>query len=58
VATAVSRFGGDEFTILIGQLGQAQDLAKVARRLLEALSRPFSLEGHDVVITGSIGIAA
>lgn len=58
LATAVSRFGGDEFTILIDRVGQPQDLVKVARRLLAALSRPFPLEGHDVVITASIGIAA
>lgn len=56
--TAVSRFGGDEFTILIGQLARGGDLAKVARRLLASLSRPFSLQGHEIVITCSIGIAA
>jgi diguanylate cyclase (GGDEF)-like protein len=58
LATAISRFGGDEFTVLLTQLAQVQDLAKVARRLLEVLARPFALEGHDVVITASIGIAA
>jgi EAL domain-containing protein (putative c-di-GMP-specific phosphodiesterase class I) len=35
-----------------------QDLAKVARRILEALVRPFHLGGHEVVISGSIGITA
>ena len=58
LATAISRFGGDEFTVLLTQLAQVQDLAKVARRLLEVLARPFSLEGHEVVITASIGLAA
>jgi diguanylate cyclase (GGDEF)-like protein/PAS domain S-box-containing protein len=55
---AVSRFGGDEFTILLTDLRDVQDLAKVARRILEVLSTPFSLEGHEVVIGGSIGITA
>ena len=36
----------------------AQDLARVARRILEALARPFHLSGHEVVISGSIGITA
>jgi diguanylate cyclase (GGDEF)-like protein/PAS domain S-box-containing protein len=57
-AAAISRLGGDEFTILLSDVGDAQDLAKVARRVLDALSRPFSLEGHEIVISGSIGIAA
>ena len=55
--TAVSRFGGDEFTILIPQLHDEQALAAVARRLLDGLSQPFSLQGHEVVVGGSVGIA-
>ena len=56
--SAISRLGGDEFTILLEGLQEAQDLAKVARRILDALSRPFLLGGHEVVISGSIGITA
>jgi diguanylate cyclase (GGDEF)-like protein len=55
--TAVSRFGGDEFTILVSGIDHARDLARVARRLLLALSQPFTLEGHDIVIAASIGVA-
>jgi diguanylate cyclase (GGDEF)-like protein/PAS domain S-box-containing protein len=55
---AISRLGGDEFTILLSEIRDVQDLAKVARRVLEALGRPFHLGGHDVVIGGSIGITA
>jgi diguanylate cyclase (GGDEF)-like protein/PAS domain S-box-containing protein len=55
---AISRLGGDEFTILLPALIDVQDLAKVARRILEALVRPFHLGGHEVVISGSIGITA
>ncbi len=55
---AVSRLGGDEFTILLADVKDVQDLAKVARRILDALSAPFLLEGHEVVISGSIGITA
>ncbi len=55
---AISRLGGDEFTVLLTEVADARDLAKVARRLLEQLQRPFVLGGHEVVITGSVGIAA
>ena len=55
---AISRLGGDEFTVLLTEVEDPGGLAKVARRLLEVLRRPFSLGGHEVVITGSIGIAA
>lgn len=55
---AISRLGGDEFTVLLTEVPDPGDLAKVARRLLEVLHRPFALGGHEVVITGSIGIAA
>jgi len=55
---AISRLGGDEFTVLLTEVADVRDLAKVARRLLEVLQQPFSLGGHEVVITGSIGIAA
>jgi diguanylate cyclase (GGDEF)-like protein len=55
---AISRLGGDEFTVLATGVADVRDLAKVARRLLEVLQRPFFLGGHEVVITGSVGIAA
>ncbi len=55
--SAISRFGGDEFTILIPNVRDEQDLAMVARRLLDSLRRPFLLEGHEVVVAGSLGIS-
>jgi EAL domain-containing protein (putative c-di-GMP-specific phosphodiesterase class I) len=55
--TTVARIGGDEFTILLAEITHVQDAPKVARRILEALSLPFMLEGHEVFITVSIGIA-
>jgi diguanylate cyclase (GGDEF)-like protein len=58
VPPAISRLGGDEFTVLAGGVADVRDLAKVARRLLEVLQRPFFLAGHEVVITASVGIAA
>jgi diguanylate cyclase (GGDEF)-like protein/PAS domain S-box-containing protein len=52
----LSRPGGDEFLVLLHNLGEAQDAAKVARRLLEELSAPWDLDGREVFLTASIGI--
>jgi diguanylate cyclase (GGDEF)-like protein len=53
----VARMGGNEFTVLLTELAQGQDAAKVAQRILGALARPFTLEGQEVFISASIGIA-
>ena len=55
---SVSRLGGDEFTVVVTGIEDVQDLAKVARRILTTVTRPFELAGHEVAISGSIGIAA
>ena len=54
---AVSRLGGDEFTILLSSISQPEDAAEVARRILDSLPSPVSIDGHKVSTTGSIGIA-
>jgi diguanylate cyclase (GGDEF)-like protein len=56
LGSAVSRLGGDEFTVLLTDVHDVTGLAKVARRILKSLESPFSLEDHEVVISGSIGI--
>tara|TARA_B110000503_G_scaffold11168_1_gene15161 strand:+ start:2373 stop:4691 length:2319 start_codon:yes stop_codon:yes gene_type:complete len=53
----VSRLGGDEFTVVLNQLDTADSAGMVAQRLLDVLSRPVTIEGHDIVVTPSIGIA-
>jgi diguanylate cyclase (GGDEF)-like protein len=58
LATAISRLGGDEFTILVDGIEDPQQLSLVAARILELLARPFDLGGHEVVVGASIGIAA
>jgi diguanylate cyclase (GGDEF)-like protein len=52
-----SRLGGDEFTFLLTGISRAQDAGRVAKRVLEALRRPFVLDGHEVFATASLGIA-
>jgi len=52
----VSRLGGDEFTVLLPEVNRIQDAAKVAKRILDTISRPLIIAGHEIFITGSIGI--
>lgn len=54
---ALARLGGDEFTILLTALPQPEDAGRVARRILESLAHPFSIEGHEIFISASIGIS-
>jgi EAL domain-containing protein (putative c-di-GMP-specific phosphodiesterase class I) len=53
----VSRVGGDEFTILFPELSRGDDAARMAQKILEAVAQPFTLEGHDIYVTTSIGIS-
>ncbi len=53
----VSRFGGDEFAILLENVDSVDAVSTVAEKILEALSKPFRVEGPDLYVTTSIGIA-
>ena len=53
----LARFGGDEFTVLVEKLRADNDGIEVAERLLHALDAPFSLRGHQVRISASIGLS-
>jgi diguanylate cyclase (GGDEF)-like protein/PAS domain S-box-containing protein len=53
----VARLGGDEFTLLLPAVHRAVDVAKVAEKLLEALREPFPVDGQELFVTGSVGIA-
>ena len=56
-ADTVSRFGGDEFTILCEDIGGDDDIAAVADRMLEEMAAPFNVQGRQVFLTLSLGIA-
>lgn len=56
ITRSISRLGGDEFTILLPEIRHVQDSAKVAKRILESVSRPLVIAGHEIFVTGSIGI--
>ena len=53
----VSRFGGDEFTVLGATLDSRHDASRLAQRVTQALVEPFAVAGRDVSLTCSIGIA-
>ncbi len=53
----VARLGGDEFAILIHRVEDASGAIHVADRIQDVLSMNFSIDGHDVLVTASIGIA-
>jgi diguanylate cyclase (GGDEF)-like protein/PAS domain S-box-containing protein len=53
----VSRLGGDEFVVLLSQVKATEDAARIARKLIAALSKPYSIEEHELRLSASIGIS-
>ncbi len=53
----VARLGGDEFAVLLASAEQQPTAEVVASRIVEALSRPYEIDGHQILIGASIGIA-
>ncbi|WP_323001213.1 EAL domain-containing protein [Denitromonas sp.] len=53
----LARLGGDEFVVLVPRLAQPEDAAAVARQITTALVAPFAIDGHELVVSASIGIA-
>jgi diguanylate cyclase (GGDEF)-like protein len=53
----VARLGGDEFSIVQFGIGQAEDAVSLATRLISVLSAPYTINGQEILIGASIGIA-
>jgi diguanylate cyclase (GGDEF)-like protein/PAS domain S-box-containing protein len=53
----LARPGGDEFAVLAEELRDPSDAIRVAERIQQKLALPFDVDGHEIVITASIGIA-
>jgi diguanylate cyclase (GGDEF)-like protein/PAS domain S-box-containing protein len=53
----LARFGGDEFAVLLEDLGGAREAARTAQRLVKSMSAPFRLSGREMFVSASIGIS-
>jgi diguanylate cyclase (GGDEF)-like protein/PAS domain S-box-containing protein len=53
----LGRIGGDEFVVILDRLHDKEDAAMVAENLLDSISSPFTVEGHDLKVGASIGIS-
>lgn len=53
----LSRFGGDEFTLLLPDIKTESTALQVADKMLESIKTPFDIAGHEIHIGASIGIA-
>ncbi|HEX5342453.1 MAG TPA: EAL domain-containing protein [Duganella sp.] len=53
----VARLGGDEFTVVLNELDSPAAAATAAHNIVRALSAPFPIDGHDIFVTASVGIA-
>jgi diguanylate cyclase (GGDEF)-like protein len=53
----VARLGGDEFTMLIEDIRDSADITQVSDRILQEMTKPFLLEGREIISSTSIGIA-
>jgi diguanylate cyclase (GGDEF)-like protein len=56
-ADTVARTGGDEFVIVLDEIGNAKDAAMIGRKILDELSRPIFIDNYELDISGSIGIS-
>ena len=53
----VARFGGDEFAILLGDYNEPTEIAALANRLFVSIGKPFWIDGNEIHIGVSIGVA-
>ena len=54
---SLARFGGDEFVVMIGHAASATHVARLARAYQDWLAMPFSVDGHDVLVTCCAGVS-
>ncbi|MBY0577548.1 MAG: diguanylate cyclase [Burkholderiales bacterium] len=53
----VARVGGDEFTLILGNVAAQEFASQVAGKIIDALSEPFDMEGRQCQVGGSIGVS-
>src|SRR5262249_11484715 len=53
----VARLGGDEFAIIEARVFASTDASALAKRVINVLSEPYNIDGHEVVVAASVGIS-
>jgi len=53
----VARLSGDEFVLLMTDFDDTDDVIYCAQKLIDAVAEPHGVGGHDLVVTGSVGIS-
>ena len=53
----LARFGGDEFLLLITDFSEMSIVHNLSKRILEDVSKPYKIQGHEIILTGSLGIS-
>ncbi|MHB1619641.1 MAG: EAL domain-containing protein [Sulfuricella sp.] len=53
----VARQGGDEFVVILSDVAAEEDISVVTRKILTAMAEPFDIDGHELYVSCSIGIA-
>lgn len=54
---SIARMGGDEFTFILSNMTDKEDILNVAKKVLNNLSTPFNIKGHELFVSASIGIS-
>ncbi len=52
-----ARLGGDEFTLILADIKDVADIARVAERIQDLMSQPYVIQGQEIVVSPSIGVA-
>jgi len=53
---APARLGGDEFALIPSDLGDPEEAARIAQRIIDSIAEPFLIEGHEIRLSASLGI--
>jgi diguanylate cyclase (GGDEF)-like protein len=53
----VARLGGDEFAVLMPRLDKSRDVTHLASKVLKAIAQPFKVDGGEVAVSASVGVA-
>jgi diguanylate cyclase (GGDEF)-like protein/PAS domain S-box-containing protein len=56
-ADTVARLGGDEFVVLLVEVADEEDVAVVARKILDKLNLPYQIHDREIILTASLGIS-